>query len=151
MKRTRSLLPLGAIGSLIVLSLLTGCYRPAAPDVTPTAAAGVEALTEEDQLDAAATESARATEMAEATATSTPEPPTPTATPVPPSPTPVPATPAPTSVAPTPTPVPTGQVVHSPRSVGENHGYYSRLWVKLKMTRMAGFRSRTFPRHQPHK
>lgn len=112
MKRTRSLLPLGAIGSLIVLSLLTGCYRPAAPDVTPTAAAGVEALTEEDQLDAAATESARATEMAEATATSTPEPPTPTATPVPPSPTPVPATPAPTSVAPTPTPVPTGQVVH---------------------------------------
>jgi len=107
MKRIRSLLPLGAIGMLIVLGMLAGCYRPAAPDVTATPAAGAEVVpSEQDQLATAAAESTRTAEMAEAT-------PTPTATPVPPTPTPTPtATPLPPTPAPTFTPLPPGQVTH---------------------------------------
>jgi len=110
MERTRSFLPLGVIGMLIVLSLLAGCYRPAAPDVTPTAAAAAEDVpSEEDQLATAAAESTRTAEMAEATATPTEPPPTPTPTTAPATPTPKPSTPTPT---PTSTPVPTGEVTH---------------------------------------
>ena len=110
MERTRSFLPLGVIGMLIVLSLLAGCYRPAAPDVTPTAAAAAEDVpSEEDQLATAAAESTRTAEMAEATATPTEPPPTPTPTTAPATPTSMPSTPTPT---PTSTPVPTGEVTH---------------------------------------
>lgn len=110
MERTRSFLPLGVIIMLIVLSLLAGCYRPAAPDVTPTAAAAAEGVpSEADQLATAAAESTRTAEMAEATATPTEPPPTPTPTTAPATPTPQPSTPTPT---PTSTPVPTGEVTH---------------------------------------
>ena len=113
MRRIRSSLPAAAVSMLVVVVVLTGCYRPAAPDVTPTAGVGAEAaVTEEDQISAAATESARATEMAEAGETPTEETATPTPTPVPPSPTPEPATPVPTTPPPTATPSPTGEVVH---------------------------------------
>jgi LysM repeat protein len=110
MKRIRSLLPLGAIGILIVLGMLAGCYRPASPDVTATPAAGaVVAPSEQDQMATAAAETTRTAEMAEATATPTetppPSTPTPTATAVPPA----PATSTPT---PTFTPLPPGQVTH---------------------------------------
>jgi len=117
MERTRSFLPLGAIGVLIVLSLLAGCYRPAAPDVTPTAAAAAEIVpSEEDQLATAAAESTRTAEMAETTATPTMPPPTPTPTTAPATSTPEPSTPTPT---PTSTPVPTGEVTHVVKR-GEN-------------------------------
>ena len=60
MKRIRSLSPLGAIGFLIVLGLLAGCYRPASPDVTATPAAGAEgAPPEQEQMATAAAESTR--------------------------------------------------------------------------------------------
>ena len=113
MRRNRSSLPAAAVGVLVVAVLLTGCYRPAAPDVTPTAGVGAEAaVTEEEQMSLAATESARATEMAEAGETPVAEAATPTATSVPPSPTPEPATPVPTTPPPTATPSPTSEVVH---------------------------------------
>jgi LysM repeat protein len=121
MKKIRPLLPLGMIGLVVVLGVLAGCYRPASPDLTPTVALGAEAaLSEEEQIAAAATESARATEAAAAeTATPTEEPPT--ATPTTPSPTntPVPTTAAAATQAPTATPLPTGQVTHVVRR-GEN-------------------------------
>ena len=112
-KRSHFFLVLGTTSLLLVVGLLSGCYRPAAPDVTPTAAGGAEAApSEEDQLATAAAESTRRAETAEATATPTTPPPTSTPTPVPPTATPVPATQVPTTVAPTATPLPTGQVVH---------------------------------------
>ena len=97
------------LGMLAVLSLVTGCYREAAPDVTPTPAGGAQGAPSEEQtpdpIDMAATaaaNSAAATQAAqegeneepEAPATDTPAPP--------PTPTSVPAqdTPAPTPAAP---------------------------------------------------
>jgi LysM repeat protein len=110
MMRKRSVLPLGTIGLLIVLGLLAGCYRPAAPDVTPTPAGGAEAApSDEEQIATAAAESTRVAAAAEETATPTVPPPTPTPSPTP---TPVPPTPVPATPAPTPTPVPTGEVTH---------------------------------------
>jgi LysM repeat protein len=124
MKRTHTSLPLCMIGLLVVLGLLSGCYRPAAPDVTATPAAGAEAAqAEEGTPDLIATgiaESDRATRMAEEAATGeTPTvPPTPTSTPtvVPATSEPtasVPTTPIPTTLAPAPTSPPTGQVTHT--------------------------------------
>ena len=110
MKRIRSLLPLGAIGMLIVLGMLAGCYRPASPDVTATPAAGAEvAPSEQDQMATAAAEATRTAEMAGATATPTETPPTST-----PTPTATAAPPAPATSTPTPTftPLPPGQVTH---------------------------------------
>ena len=120
MKRIRSLIPLGIIGLVVVLGVLSGCYRPVAPDLTPTVAGEAEAVpSDEEQIAAAATESARAAEAAaEETATPTEEPPTPTPTTPPPTNTPVPTTVAATQ-APTATPLPTGQVTHVVRR-GEN-------------------------------
>jgi len=108
---------------LIVLGLLAGCYRAAAPDVTPTPGAGAQDVQPEEETPnltevagTAMAHSAEATQAAqqaggdEATPTETPAEPLPTQTPMPP--TPVPTTPAPTTPVPTPTPLPTGQVTH---------------------------------------
>jgi len=114
MKKTRRFLSLSIAGSLILLGLMSGCYRPAAPDVTPTPAGGAEAVQPgEGTPDLMATAAANTTLAAQA-AEETPvvkTPPRPTPTPTTPPPTPVPATPAPTMPAPTSTP-PTGQVTH---------------------------------------
>ena len=60
MEKTRRSLFLGTISLLIVLGLLTGCYRPAASDVTETPAGGAEtALSDEDMWATAAAESTR--------------------------------------------------------------------------------------------
>jgi len=100
---------------LIVLGLTAGCYRPAAPDVTPTSPVSVEATPSEE--DVRATADANATRAAQAEAEETP-----TETPIPtsiPSPTPttapataVPTTPAPTTLPPTAVPLSTGQTTH---------------------------------------
>jgi len=107
---------LGTIGLLIVLGLMAGCYRPAAPDVTPTLATGAEvAPSEEDIMATAAAESARATQVAGENPTVEPPtapPPTQTQPPATPLPTPVPTIPPPTTSAPTPTSPPTGKVTH---------------------------------------
>jgi len=101
-KNPRPSLFLTAMGLLIALGLMTGCYRPAAPDVTATPAAGAEvAPSEEDMMATAIAESARATEMAGMASTiETPTSPAPTATPTltPEAATP---TPEPTTLAPT--------------------------------------------------
>lgn len=125
-KRLRHSSILGAVCALIVLSLMTGCYRPAAPDVTATpAAAAEEAPSDEEMMATAAAESTRAAEMAEETpAPEAPTVPPPTPTPTPTT-TPEPAapeatTPAPTAPAPSPTsPPPSGQVKHTVKR-GEN-------------------------------
>jgi len=121
MKRIRSLIPLGMIGLVVVLGVLAGCYRPVAPDLTPTVAGEAEAVPPEDaQMATAAAESTRAAlGAAEETATPTEEPPTPTPTTPPPTNTPVPTTAAAATQAPTATPLPTGQVTHVVRR-GEN-------------------------------
>ena len=86
MAKTRLSLPLGILTMLIVLSVLTGCFKAAAPDVTdtPAGAAPQADQTEEGTPDLMATareESARATELAQATEepgevnTPTPKPP----------------------------------------------------------------------------
>ncbi len=126
-KKPRPSLYLSTICLLIVLGLVTGCYRSVAPDVTTTPASGAEAVqTEEgtpDMMATALAESARATQMAgEASTAETPTALPPTSTPTPaPAPTTAPATPEPTLVfttpvsttpAPTPTSSPTGQVTH---------------------------------------
>ena len=70
MKKTRPPLLLGTVGVLIVLGLMTGCYRPAAPDVTMTPGGGTEAVpSAQDQMATAAAETTRAAEMAEETPT----------------------------------------------------------------------------------
>ncbi len=63
MKKVRSVL-LGTIGFLIVLGLMTGCYKPAAPDVTPTPAGDIQ--TGEEMPDVMATAAANATLAAQA-------------------------------------------------------------------------------------
>jgi LysM repeat protein len=125
MRKNRCSLFLCMMGLLVVLGLMTACYRQAAPDVTPTPAGGVQAAPTEEappdvdaQLATARAESDRATQTAEAAATeapTSPQPtPEPTETPIPPTPeptTPAP-TPPPTAPAPAPTSPPTGQVTH---------------------------------------
>jgi LysM repeat protein len=123
MSKSRCPLLLSTVGLLIVLGLTVGCYREAAPDVTPTPAGGAQVVLPEATLNAteiAATGIANATLAAQpqetpAAETPTTPPPTPT-----PSPTPEPATPEPTTppsdtpVPPTPAPTspPTGQITH---------------------------------------
>ena len=128
MKKSRPSLPLGAIGLLIVLGLMAGCYKPVAPDVTATPAAGAQEASAEDETpDVMATSRANATLAAqtptvgEASPTETPtvSPPTPTPSPTTESPAPVSTTPAPTTPAPTPTSSPGGQVTHTVQR-GEN-------------------------------
>ncbi len=113
------------LGMLAVLSLVTGCYREASPDVTPTPAGGAQSASPEegtpDPVEMAATaeaNSAAATQAAQEEEEATEEPPA-IDTPVPPTPTPVPETPAPTpttpaakTTAPTSPPSPSGQVTH---------------------------------------
>ncbi len=124
MKRIRLSLPLGVLVLLVVLSLLTGCFKAAAPDVedTPAGQAQVD-QPEEGTPDMVATAMAESTRVAEASEptvgpeapeaepTATPEPPTATPPP-PPTNTPVAAatfTPAPSSPTATPAPVSAGQ------------------------------------------
>jgi len=125
MKKIRPVcLSLLAVSVLLVLA--TGCFRPAAPDVTPTTSGGAEAATpEESELEGTAiantTRAAQTAEAqtAEAEAPGEEEPaettaaPTATATTAPPTPTPTtcPPTPAPTA-GPTETPMPAGEVTH---------------------------------------
>ena len=123
MKNTRRSVPLVALALLIVLSLLAGCYREAAPDVeeTPVGEAPADQPPEEGTPDLEATamaESIRVTEAAEQTrqAEEAAASPTPTPTPAPatatPSTTAVP-TYTPTPVPPTATPLPGGQVKYT--------------------------------------
>jgi LysM repeat protein len=139
MAKNRLSLPLGILTMLIVLSVSTGCFKAAAPDVTdtPAGAAPQAGQTEEGTPDLMATareESARATELAQATEqpsgateepgeinTPTPKPPT-----LEPSPTPTTAAitavptftpePVPTTEAPT---TATGETTHVVQA-GEN-------------------------------
>lgn len=111
-----------AAASLLVISILTtGCLREAAPDVTPTPAAGVQAATPgvempvgmPDATAQAGTAVANATlaaQLVEPTETPTPTPePTMTETPIPP--TPEPYTPEPV-IMPAPTTAPAGQITY---------------------------------------
>jgi LysM repeat protein len=119
MKKTRPPLLLGTVGVLIVLGLMAGCYRPAAPDVTVTPGGGAEAVpSAQDQMATAAAETTRAAEMAEETPTvESPTSPLPTSTPTPTETAPeITAAPTftPAATTPTPTAVPssTGQTTH---------------------------------------
>ncbi len=128
MEKTRRSLFLGTISLLIVLGLLTGCYRPAASDVTETPAGGAEAtLSDEDMWATAAAESTRVAQTGEEPPTAelptesptespteqpTEPPPTQTQPPATTAPTPISSTPVPTTPAPTQTPSPTGSVTH---------------------------------------
>ncbi len=127
MEKTRPSLFLCVIGLLVMMSLLAGCYRPAAPDVTATPAAGeAVAQAEEGTPDLAATGIANATlaaqEAGDTAAADTPTSPLPTPTPTPtavPN-TPVPTTPTATLAVPTVTPtVPAGTTSHTVQR-GEN-------------------------------
>ncbi len=115
------------LGMLLALSLMTGCYREAAPDVTPTSAGGAQVAPVEggtpDPTEMAATaeaNSASATQAAQEGEGEAPEETPATETPIPPSPTPTTApaeTPTPTTAsaatpAPTSPPSPSGQVTH---------------------------------------
>ncbi len=71
MKKIRHVF-LGILGLSVVLILATGCFRPAAPDVTPTSSGGAEAATP-DESDMEATARANATQAAEAAVTQTAE------------------------------------------------------------------------------
>ena len=125
MNRTRLFL---LLSTLVVLGLMTSCYREAAPDVTPTPAGGAQVAPPDegmpDIMATAAANSALATQAAQEGAETPPAEP-PTATPPPPTETPTaePATPEPTVVVPPPTPTsqpaPSGQVTHVVRQ-GEN-------------------------------
>jgi LysM repeat protein len=128
MKRIHPSLSLSAVCLLTLLSLVTGCYRQAAPDVTPTPAGGAAAVQpEEGAPDLEATAIANATLAAQVTeetpAAETPIVPTSTATATP-IPTTVLTTPVPTTLAlaspvPTLTSPPTGRVTHTVQR-GEN-------------------------------
>jgi LysM repeat protein len=136
--KTRSAF-LGSLGLLVVLVMAVGCYKPAAPDVTPTSAGGAEDTSgevpdieataivrstesaatraaqtpEAEETEEEATEATEATEApGETAATATPEP---TAEPTSAS-----ETAAPTSApGATPEPVPAGGTVHTVQA-GEN-------------------------------
>ncbi len=125
MKRTRLPLFLSATSLLIVLSLVTGCYRAAAPDVTETPGGSAEDVPpQEGTPDVLATSVANSTLAAQQAETDedspveTPTTPAPTQTQPPAAtpattPTPTPTTSADTTPAPTQTPLPpTGQVTH---------------------------------------
>jgi LysM repeat protein len=128
MKKTQLSLPLGILVLLATLSLLTGCLKPAAPDVVETPAGGAqsEQAEEESTPDFIATAQANSailtaeagqtpqTEESQAEITPTPEQPTPTSSPVP---TVAPTTAAvptftPSPVSPTAVSALTGQVEH---------------------------------------
>ncbi len=129
MNKTRFFLLLSILAVLALTA--TGCYREAAPDVTPTQAGGAQAAPTtavEDGMpnptDLAATaeaNSAMATQAALSEAEATPADQAPTQPPVTPTPSPIPAAPSATPAPATPTPnapAPTaqsgsgGQVVH---------------------------------------
>jgi LysM repeat protein len=118
MKTPRHAWFLSVIGLLIVLGLLGGCYRPAAPDVTATpGGAAATAPSESEQIATAAAESVRATEIATG-ATATVGAPTVPSSPSTATSTPTPTATPPTAVLPTSTPTPTstpsstGRVTH---------------------------------------
>ncbi|MDY6876248.1 MAG: LysM peptidoglycan-binding domain-containing protein [Chloroflexota bacterium] len=123
MKRIQRTLFLGTVSLLVVLSLLTGCYRPAAPDVTETPGGDAEAVVSEDEILATAAAEATRAAQPEGEEPPTTEPPT-AEPPAEPSPTqtqapqattthtPVPPTAVPTEPAPTQTPSPSGGVTH---------------------------------------
>jgi len=71
-KKTRSAF-LGSLCLLVVAVLAVGCYKPAAPDVTPTSAAGAEATTSGEVPDIEATAIVRSTQSAATMAAQTPE------------------------------------------------------------------------------
>lgn len=121
-KRIRLSLPLGTLVLLLVLSLLTGCFKPAAPDVADTPAGEPQDVQAEGTPDIMATAEANSTlaaaggeeapdaEETQATATPTSPPPTGTATPTPFA--TAASTHTPIPISPTPTPSPAGQVEH---------------------------------------
>ena len=125
MKENRRSLLLITMSLLIVLGMMAGCYRPVAPDVTPTPASGAEAALPEEEgtPDLLATAAAESTRVAQTTE-ETPAAETPTTPPATPTPSPttaspiavpttsVPATPVPTTPTPAPTSLPTGQATH---------------------------------------
>jgi len=113
MKKNRRSLFLGITGLLIALTLVTGCYKEAVPDVTATPASGVQAVpVDEGTPDLEATGIANATlaaqpvEGAEVSPTEVPTlpPPTPIPTLTPVSPTLVPTMPPPATLTPEPPP-----------------------------------------------
>jgi len=118
----KDVLSIASVGLLAVSILLTGCYWPASPDVTPTPVAGAQVVPPggmeiTDATAMAGTAIANATLAAQPaegtlpTATPTmPPSPIPTATFVPP--TAVPPTAVPPTSAPAATTAPTGQVTH---------------------------------------
>jgi LysM repeat protein len=131
MKKTQLSLPLSMLVLLVALSLLTGCFKAAAPDVTDTPAGGAQAGGQEEQgtpdiLATAQANSAIATQGAQTPSgeesqevVPTSEQPTPT-----PVPTVEPTTAAvptftPSPVSPTEAPALTGQVEHTVQP-GEN-------------------------------
>jgi LysM repeat protein len=132
MKKSPLPLPLGMLILLIVASLLTGCFREAAPDVTETPAGAQQAdqpegegtpdimatgMARSAELTAEASEGSPAAEEAQPTETPTPSPAAPTSTPTP-STTAVPTfTPSPATS--TPTPVAAGETTHTVQP-GEN-------------------------------
>lgn len=131
MKKSRLSLPLGMLALLLVASLLTGCFREAAPDVTdvPSDAQADDQPVEEGTPDLQASAIAQSTQDAETAAEETQpteeptaEPPEATDTPAP-SPTPTSSTAAatftPVPATATPTPPPTGEVKHTVQP-GEN-------------------------------
>jgi len=71
-KKTRSAL-VGSLSLLVVLVMAVGCYKPAAPDVTPTSAGDAEETTSGDVPDIEATAIVRSTEAAATMAAQTPE------------------------------------------------------------------------------
>jgi len=94
---------LGILSLSVILVLATGCYRPAAPDVTATPAGGEQASPPETP-DVEATAIANATEAAQTTAAQTPQAEEPTETPTEP----------PTEAAATATPLPTATATTEP-------------------------------------
>jgi LysM repeat protein len=117
MKKIRPIL-VGMIGFSFILVLMTGCYKPAAPDVVPTVVAGATLAATvqagEEMPDVMATAAANATLAVTPTPTeSTPAATEPTPTPtLAASPTPEPATEVPTEPTPTAT---------SPPATGGTH------------------------------
>ena len=139
MRKNRLSLPLGMLALLLIASLLTGCFREAAPDVTDVPADAQQAgdqPADEGMPNLEATAMAESTRVAETTieepSTANETQPTdvpPTAPPPSPTETPVPPTAAPSTTAmptftPTPEslvapPSPTGEVKHTVEP-GEN-------------------------------
>jgi len=124
MKKIRPVV-LGILCLSVVLVLATGCFRPAAPDVTPTSSGGAAGATpEESELEATAIVNATraaevaATQTSEAETAEEAEEPTETSTEPPPTTTPEPATPTPTVEPTTVVPTPTSQPTAAPATAG---------------------------------